>query len=347
MQEGSVNLVIIDFCGKIPRTLVSNKLKMYIANIPEDWKEEIAGEILKEIRQQKFDILESIVNGTQSYEMEYSLSHLQNIIRFNINADISHEINSIEKCVQYLVDNMICLYFDYEDEDMPFFDWETNCFETRCCEEDYAEKIINFINFIHRDLPDEIHVNIIYSSNDVPFQKTRILFNLGFKMFSGRNYSKNINDSINKILDTGKKIDSFLKSETEYYKLDYLINGIYKDNSYNQNHYLKSFSLLELVLLKPYQQTNEVDKLLIPYLSDRYGEDSIAVVKLLRQMRNKIGHGDFKGFNSKAEFFAQQFMINFHFDYAEYSRLNWILLHTCCLLDDLLRAILFDQLTNT
>lgn len=120
MQEGSVNLVIIDFCGKIPRTLVSNKLKMYIANIPEDWKEEIAGEILKEIRQQKFDILESIVNGTQSYEMEYSLSHLQNIIRFNINADISHEINSIEKCVQYLVDNMICLYFDYEDEDMPF-----------------------------------------------------------------------------------------------------------------------------------------------------------------------------------------------------------------------------------
>ena len=37
-------------------------------------------------------------------------------------------------------------------------------------------------------------------------------------------------------------------------------------------------------------------------------------------------------------------MKHFHFDYTEYSRLNWVLLHTCCLLDDLLRITIFQQL---
>lgn len=46
----------------------------------------------------------------------------------------------------------------------------------------------------------------------------------------------------------GNRIDSILKSENDYYKLDYIMNGIYSDNSYNQNHYLKTFTLLELVL---------------------------------------------------------------------------------------------------
>ena len=100
-------------------------------------------------------------------------------------------------------------------------------------------------------------------------------------------------------LKMGNRIDSILKSENDYYKLDYIMNGIYSDNSYNQNHYLKTFTLLELVLLKPNQNTNEIDKLLIPYLDKKYGEVSSEVAKLLRQMRNKIGHGDFKGFNEK------------------------------------------------
>ena len=54
-----------------------------------------------------------------------------------------------------------------------------------------------------------------------------------------------------------------------------------------------------------------------------------------------------KHFNGKAEEFAKKYMAHYSFDYSEYSRLNWILLHTCCLLDDLLRAILFRQLKET
>ncbi len=42
-----------------------------------------------------------------------------------------YNLDSIESCLQCLVDNMICLFFDYEYQDMPFFDWTSNCFDGR------------------------------------------------------------------------------------------------------------------------------------------------------------------------------------------------------------------------
>ena len=50
---------------------------------------------------------------------------------------------------------MIFIYQDYDYTDMPLGGWDTNCFDGRLCEEDYSEKIIDFINFMaHSDQPD-------------------------------------------------------------------------------------------------------------------------------------------------------------------------------------------------
>ncbi|EAE9619418.1 hypothetical protein B0B55_04490, partial [Listeria monocytogenes] len=49
------------------------------------------------------------------------------------------------------------------------------------------------------------------------------------------------------------------------------------------------------------------------------------------------------GFNKKAEIFAQKYMLNYQFDYTEYSRSNWILLRACCLLDDILKEVLIQK----
>lgn len=339
-------MVIIDIYGRIEKTKISDKLKIFISNVPDDWKEGIKEDILMEIRQQKTDSLMDLKNRVNSYETEYSVSYLREIIHENIEDYSDYYLDTIENCIQCLVDNMICLFFDYENEDMPFFDWTTNCFDGRLCEEDYAEKVMNFINFIHNQLPKEIHMNCIYSSNEITMEKSRILLNLSFRLRSELNEWKSKANSISKLQEVGNQIDDFISSENDYYKLDYIMNALYKGNDYNQNHFFKSFSLLEMILLQQNQKTENIDIILQPFLEDVYKEDSALVAKLLRQMRNKIGHADFKGFNDKTDIFAQKFMTHYNFDYTEYSRLNWVLLHACCLLDDVLRKALLQKLKS-
>ncbi|WP_159633244.1 hypothetical protein [Erysipelothrix anatis] len=340
-------MVIIDVFGKIEKISISDKLKLYVSNVPNDWKESLIEDMLKEIRQQKVDIEDNLRRYGNAYQTEFSISYLKKIIKAHDIDYSDYNLNSIENCIQCLIDSMICLFLDYEYSDMPFFDWTTNCFDGRFCEEDYAEKIMDFSNFVNHDIKNGFNMNCIYTSNMNPREHTRILLNLTFRVDSEFKNWKSTDEYINELKEMGTRIDNILNSENDYYKLDYIMNGLFKDNNYNQNHYLKTFTLLELVLLRPNQDISEIDQLLIPYLDNEYGLVSSDVARLLRQMRNKIGHGDFKGFNEKAEKFAQKYMKNFWFDYTEYSRLNWVLLHTCCLLDDLLRTALFHQLKNS
>lgn len=340
-------MLVIDVYGKIAKTKISDKLKLYISNVPSDWKEELIEDMMQEIRQQKVDIEDNLRRHGDKFQSEYTVASLKRIIETNIKQCPDHGLETIEKCLDYLADNMVCLVFDYNYEDMPFFDWTTNCFDGRFCEEDYAEKIMYFSNFVNKGVQNGIHMNCIYTSNMNPLEHTQILRNLNFRVDSESNNWKSKDEYIIELQKMGKRIDDILNSENDYYKLDYIINGIYEDNSYNKNHFLKVFSLLELSLLASNQKTNEIDHLLIPYLEKNYGDDSVGVAKILRQIRNKIAHGDFKAVNDKAEEFAQKYMTNYTFDYSEYSRLNWIFLYTCCLLDDLLRAIIFNQLKGT
>ena len=66
-------------------------------------------------------------------------------------------------------------------------------------------------------------------------------------------------------------------------------------------------------------------------------------------MRNKIAHGDFVAFEQKSEEYAQLAMDgNYSFDYTEYSRKNWVLLNSCCMLSNAVRkmiVMLFEDRT--
>lgn len=142
----------------------------------------------------------------------------------------------------------------------------------------------------------------------------------------------------------GKSLDLFLKNGNYYCKFDYIVNALYKDNEYNTNHLFKSYSLIEMLLLKSGKKTEKLDGKSAIFLEPTYGTECKNVACLLRQMRNKIGHGDFIVFNIKSEEFAVAHMNQFSFDYSEYSRLNWVLLDVCCLLDNLLAEVLFETL---
>ena len=235
---------------------------------------------------------------------------------------------------------MICIYQDYDYSDMPLGGWDTNCFDGRFCEEDYSEKIIDFINFIAS--LDETQYLIpkpvpqwTFSSNHDEIDHYRI--------FWGGDSAENY---ISTLQEWGKIFDGFLCSRNDYLLFDYLVNMLHKDNEYNEYHLLKAFSLCQLFLEK--NRESELDTKLPLFFEPHNLEiNTKRQAELFRKMRNKIAHGDFLAFEIIIETYASEFMDGrFAFDYSEYSRKNWVIQHVCCELDNIIRKLLCMLLFN-
>ena len=94
-------MVIIDVYGKIEKTKISDKLKLYISNIPTDWKESIIEDMMQEIRQQKVDMEDNLRRYGNSYQTEYTVAYLKRIIETNMNSYPDYSLESIENCLNY------------------------------------------------------------------------------------------------------------------------------------------------------------------------------------------------------------------------------------------------------
>lgn len=71
------------------------------------------------------------------------------------------------------------------------------------------------------------------------------------------------------------------------------------------------------------------------------------MAELMRWIRNKIAHGDFEKVNPLLEEYAQKYMDGrFWFDYNEYTRPSWVLLHISCNLEKILRSLMNLMLTD-
>ena len=194
------------------------------------------------------------------------------------------------------------------------------------------EKVINFMNFLAYSRP-------IYNGRGFPTPVLQWTYSSKhdeldyYRIFWG---GESVTQYLNSMLEWGKLFDNFLINRERYLQLDYLINSIYKDNEY---HLIKDFSLCQLMLENKCEA--ELDIKLQRFLPDRLSNDEKQLcAKLLRQLRNKIAHGDFIAFEEKIEEYAIRFLDGkFEFDYSEYSRKNWTIEHVCCLLDDVLKKI--------
>lgn len=320
-------MVVLNIYAKTEPLCISKKLGLYISNLPNEEKNNWNSELVKEMYYSQKRLL-----------LEYERHNIKrdiNISDFyhNIFPNAKLEKDSAEKdLLQKIVDNMICIYMDYNYEDMPLGDWKTNCFDGRFCEEDYAEKIIDFINFLSTgtyfyDLAST--PQWIYSSNHD--------FNNPHRIFC---FNSNANNSLETLKKWGTIFDNFLQSRNDYLQFDYLINSFYKNNEFNEFYYFKLFSICQLFLEK--DKEYELDKKLPKFFDNGYTvKEKEDMAGTLRRMRNKIAHGDFISFENIIEEYAIKFMDGrYSFDYSEYSRKNWVLLHTCCLLEDIIREII-------
>lgn len=326
-------MVVLNFYGTIPKICISKKLGLYISNLPNedenDWLTYLANELKYSY---KFDKL---------YKEKIGVNSPCGIKRLYKNLFSDSPLPSSWGKSQFvkIAKKMICISMEYNYDDMPLGGWDTNCFDGRLCEEDYTEKIIDFIYFLsfrengNHDLSTPFW---IYSSNHDKIDRNKI--------FAGTNDKEKYIAALQK---WGEIFDRFLVDRESYLMFDYLVNSIHKDNEYNEYHFVKDFSLCQLFLEKEYE--SELDYKLPYFIEEDYSdEEKQNLSKLLRQLRNKIAHGSFSEFENKIEEYICIFMDGrFMFDYSELSRKNWGVQSICCLMDDVVGKLIIMLFEDT
>lgn len=243
-------------------------------------------------------------------------------------------INPIEDWAKGIVEKMIYLEFDCPQQDMPLGGIETNCFLSRSCEEDYAEKVINFMTRLARplepgSLPSSIPMCIYSPSKDHEDFASGILWG-----------GKAPDKYVEALKQWGQYFDDLLITKNDYLLLDYLVNACHFDYEQDEYHILKTYSLCQLFLEKKHEK--ELDTKL-PYFIHYYEfeEKNEECAPILRKIRNKLAHGDFEALDKLLEQYANHFMDEtFWYDYYEASRRNWIVGQICMVLDSAFRAII-------
>ena len=221
-------MVVLNFCGRIEPICISKKLKLYISNLPcsedDDWEQELVDEMYAAI-QYRLASHEKYGDTVKPFDVPSIFC------QDNCRQEFIH-CTAEDDYLRAYADNLIYLYFDYDDDDMPFMDWRTNCFDGRFCEEDYAEKVVDFIRFVYGNSTQNnrsplSRIHMLYTSNDMtesPYYK-RIIFS---GVFDKEPY-------IQALQEFGARLDDFLDSENRYYQIDYLMEAIHTDNHYNTN----------------------------------------------------------------------------------------------------------------
>lgn len=320
-------MVVLNIYKKIDSICISKKLGLYIGNLPEEWKSELKERIIESKNE--------IVKNQKKYNIEKRYNF--NEFYRNILKEEYIEMASEDTIIDKIVDKMICIYFDYDYSDMPLGDWTTNCFDGRFCEEDYSEKIIDFISFLFNELDYEHKTSIyyIYSSNYDRIQNE-------YQIFSNNKESLN---GINTLIKWGEIFDQILKKRNDYLRFDYILNAIHEESNNSEYQFFKLYSLCQLFLEKSNEY--ELDWKLPYFFNKNYSLDERKdISSILRKMRNKIAHGDFVALENMIEEYNRIAMVGFRYDYSEYSRRNWAILNACCLMEDIIRKLIKTMFYN-
>lgn len=338
-------MVIINTLGKIEKTYISKKLGLYISNLPDggdnnwnNWQEEMRETLSIAYQIQKIEASQYIGkfgNGPKNVFQDRILEAAKTVL------DISDETEEvlIEKYIDYLSKNMMCIEFDYSNSNIPSGNTSFSCFDGGTCEEDPAEKVLNFMSFCCERIGSRANIPYCIYSTSPRFDHEYM------HLFSGMT---DYNNQIDQLMKIGNLLDNYLLEEKDFYQLDYLCNALFdihaeKSNTY---YYMKVYSLCSLFLEKDWE--GELDYKL-PCLMDMtkpYSERK-HMAELMRKIRNKIAHGDFKRLNPLVEEYAKDYMDGkFWFDYTEYTRPSWILLDISCRLEDILKRLIYLMLTD-
>lgn len=345
-------MVILEMFGKIDEIIISEKLGIVIKNLDEDWKNDMPYDFIEElkIREVEADRYSDFSVPVKNYDLEEILSDRYYDGIFQV-------VDSQQENLSELASKLISIQI--VDYDNTYLNYNNSMICNPTCEKEFEEKLIKFLHFIishnfERDSKMKIPY-WMYSSEHDFFQKPKMILGVDRtrnKRGLFRNHNVDLYNYIESLKYFGERIDNYLENENDFYKLDYLINSIYENESYNAIHLFKMISLIEMLLIdsksKGLQSGNFHIKL-APFLTeDKFKNDAEKkeFSDIIRVIRNKIAHGNFLATKKKLEEFAQKFMKNYWFDYIEYSRENWIYLNLCCILNEIVSKIIWLELSD-
>ncbi len=322
-------MTVLSILGKIEPICISKKLKLYIANLPDSPDNDRQSELVYEMKK-----------GFTLKEMDNHHLGIESTTRFKIASLAKYQgtINTdseLSSCLRTIASELIYMYFDYEYDDMPLGGFDTNPFDGRFCEKDYAEKILHFMHFAVDGIESENMIDIpqcAYTSNYDMFEDYRFIFS----------YSRDVGNAIESFKAFGDLLDNCLENKNDYFMLDYLCNSLYQvqHDDCSTHQFMKLYSLSQLFLEK--ETESELDWKLPMFLDTHYTADQKRQKAiLLRKIRNKIAHGDYVKYESVIEEYAQVILgEDYDFDYSEYSRENWVLLNACVSLQSALQRMI-------
>lgn len=342
-------MFILNIYGLTERQVLSKKLNISISNLPEEWENEIVMDIQEEIHNRLFTSKRYTKKSLKIEQYD-----LKEIISSGYFEGIFEEYKTDKLALKDISNKLV--HIEAIDSEESFLRLINAALCNPTCEDSFEEKFLNFLHFIGKHNTDRQMASCIYSSNRDFMSKPQIMMRLsadGLRPFEAQKCKEIFETRLANMKMIGEVIDKYLEEDKDFYMLDYLINAIYEDTAYNAFHLFKLISLIEMLLINPKSNgktKGEIEKKL-PYFiaTGREFTDEDKKVKfsaLIRVIRNKIAHGDFTALAIKLEEYATEFMENFHFDYFEYSRINWIYLSLCCVLEGIVSEIIWTELTR-
>lgn len=342
-----MNLVLLNMYGKIPPTTISQKLGVGICNPAFDWVAGLQDDFTEEILLHNYDIASFSKTGddvrwaTKRYNLEQIINHL---------GWQEKGVTAMQIIAEHLIEIQV------SDFDNSLLQLKNENLDSPTCEPQYTRKFLNFCcmvqssNGAHKIIPEQIPFST-YNSDD--FHARPLILNyLEAMLHPHPNHKISVESytdgGIKSLKYLGSLIDDFLDSNEGFWLLDYIMNAIFSDTEQNAYHIFKVMSLIEMLIINPKgngKTVGEIEHKLPLFLSDRIEISQRTLFsEIMRKLRNKIGHGDFKAVQQLLEQYRQPFMENFWFDEYEYSIENWIYGDICAQLDEALNEILWLML---
>ncbi|AOC57961.1 hypothetical protein [Bacillus pumilus] len=338
-------MLIINIFGEIEQIVISKRLGITLSNLPQDWREEIFETMEEEIYQREY------VVKKYNDPLNNKLYNAKKIVEHKNFSGILEQSNG--DYLKEIANKLICISVgDFENS---MLQKKNTYIDSPACEIEFAEKWIYLYEFLIRNDCDKenlMPLTCMYSSEKSLFERTNVLRTIYAEMSFDIQMDPIVYNQrkVNSLIDFGKMIDSFLEKQENFYILDYILTAIADDSNYNEYHLFKNYSLIEMIIGKEdFKDPSRFDNKLAEFMElDKYAnnEKNKILAKIIRQIRNKIAHGDFIGVRKKLEDYAASFMKSYYFDYFEYNRENWIYLNICCELDRILADILWKLISG-
>lgn len=351
MEGRRIYITIIDIYGQMDNKItISKKLGLVLSNVYDrDWKLGLAEEITDEINDRA-----KVAKKYKSEKFNIKEYDLKDLFSNNYIKDIflgTGEENRVLRLVNCLTS--LCV----DDFENTMLVNRNEYMDSPTCEICFEKKFMNFYRFIihntHRNKKFTASSIITYCSNEIDAKSiivsafaSRVDGNWRTGTNRFENYEVERELQIKSLVEFGRLIDGFIERKNDFFLLEYIMNALDESERYNAYYIFKIVSIIELLIKNPkhsYWHEDDFSKL-AGFIIEV--EDKKELARLIIQIRNKIGHGDFEALQNKAEEYAKKYMNDYYFDYYEYSRINWVFLNLSCRLNEMLSDIIWEYLNN-